>query len=214
MFIHLFLDSVFRRLYNAEKFSDMQELQRNCMSEHSVKSIRNGAIASVIAGIILLAVPALRDFVVSFLSWLWSVINWCWEALVALYSLPGWVCLLAFVLALIGLINIFLVINGKSEEPEFKTYIQDFFHGAKWRWSWIGFQISDVWCFCPRCDATLVYDDSSCRSFSNVKKTDFVCENCGHSVVASITGGNIDYAVGAIRREIDRRIRTGEYKKH
>lgn len=184
------------------------------MSENSFKSIRNGAIASVIAGVILLAIPVLRGYVVSFLSWFWSGVVWCWDALVTSYSLPGWVWLLIFILAFVGLVNIYLSLKGESEEPEFKSYIEDLIHGAKWRWSWVGNQVSNVWCFCPRCDATLVYDDSSCRRFSDTNKTDFICENCGHSVVASITGGNKDYATGAIRREIDRRVRTGEYKKH
>jgi len=122
---------------------------------------------------------------------------------------------LIFSFALIGLINIYLAIKGESEEPEFKSYVEDFMHGAKWRWSWIGNQISDVWCFCPSCDATLVYDDSSCRNlYSDVNKTDFICENCSRSVVASISGGNKDYATGAVEREISRRIRTDEYKKH
>jgi hypothetical protein len=185
------------------------------MSENSFKAIRNGAIASVIAGIVLLAVPVLRGYVVSFLSWLWSGVVWCWESLIASYSLPGWAWLVISIFTLIGLVNIYLSIKGESEQPEFKTYIEDFIHGAKWRWSWAGNQIANVWCYCPRCDATLVYDDSSCRNYlSDIKKTDFICENCGHSVVASIPGGNKDYATGAIMREIDRRIRTGEYKKH
>ena len=181
------------------------------MSENSVKSIRNGAIASVIAGIILLAVPVLRGYVVSFFSWLWSGIIWCWEVLIASYSLPGWAWLFIFILALVGVVNIYLAVKGEPEEPEFKSYVEDFIHGAKWRWNWVDNQISNVWCFCPHCDATLVYDDSSCRSlYSDVNKTNFICENCGHSVVASITGGNKDYAISAIKREIDRRIRTGK----
>lgn len=185
------------------------------MSENSFISIRNATIASVIAGVILLAVPVLRGYAVSFLSWAWSGVVWCWDALVDSYSLPGWAWLLIFIFALIGLINIYLAVKGESEEPEFKSYVEDFMHGAKWRWSWIGNQISNVWCFCPRCDATLVYDDSSCSSlYSDVNKTDFICENCSRNVVASINGGNKDYATGAVEREISRRIRTGEYKKH
>lgn len=185
------------------------------MSENSFISIRNATIASVIAGVILLAVPVLRGYVVSFLSWVWSGVVWCWDVLVESYSLPGWAWLLIFIFALIGLINIYLAFKGESEEPEFKSYVEDFIYGAKWRWSWIGNQISNVWCFCPRCDATLVYDDSSCHSFySDVNKTDFICENCSRDVVASISGGNKDYATSAVEREISRRIRTGEYKKH
>jgi predicted RNA-binding Zn-ribbon protein involved in translation (DUF1610 family) len=116
------------------------------MGENSYISIRNATIASIIAGVILLAMPVLRGYFVSFLSWAWSGV---------------------------------------------------------------------VWCFCPRCDATLVYDDSSCRSlYSDVNKTDFICENCGRNIVASISGGKIDYATGALEREISRRIRAGEYTKH
>lgn len=185
------------------------------MDENSVKSIKNGAIASVIAGIILLVVPVLRGYVVIFLSWFWSGVVWFGKALIASYSLPGWVLLIILALALVGLINIYLAIKGESGEPEFKSYTEDFFHGAKWRWSWLGNQISNLWCFCPRCDATLVYDDSSCRIYySDVRKTDFICENCSHSVIASISGGDKEYATSAIKREIGRRIRTGEYKKH
>lgn len=185
------------------------------MSENSFISIRNATIASVIAGVILLAVPVLRGYVVSFLSWAWSGVVWCWEALVDSYSLPGWAWLVICIFALIGLINIYLAVNGEPKDPEFKSYIEDFMYGAKWRWKWIGNQITNVWCFCPRCDATLVYDDSSCRSFSSdVNKTDFICENCSRNVVASISGGNKNYATGAVEREISRRIRTGEYKKH
>lgn len=182
------------------------------MSENSFKSIRNGTIASVIAGGVLLVIPVLRGYVVSFLSWLWSGVLWCWSALVASYSLPGWVWIFIFTLAFVGGVNIYLALKGKSEEPEFKSYTEDSIYSAKWRWNWVGKQISDVWCFCPRCDATLVYDDSSCRYISEISKTDFICENCGHHVVASIPGGDKDYAISAIRREIDRRVRTSEYK--
>lgn len=183
------------------------------MSENSFKSIRNATIAAVIAGVILLFVPVLRGYAVGFLSWVWSGIIWCREALFASYSLPGWTWLLILIFALIGLVNIYLAIKGESEEPEFKSYVEDFIYGAKWRWGWDGNQISNVWCFCPICDAILVYDDSSCRFYSGANKTDFICENCNRRVVASINGGDKNYATGAVRREISRRVRTGEYKK-
>lgn len=185
------------------------------MSEDSFKSIRNGAIASVIAGVVLLAIPVLREYVFNFFAWIWVGIVWCWDAFFVSYALPGWVWLVVIVLAIIGLVNIYLAIRGESKQPEFKSYVEDYIQGAKWRWDWVGNQISNVWCFCPRCDATLVYDDSSRRNYlSDVRKTDFICENCGHTVVTSIAGGDKDYAISAIRREIDRRIRTNEYKKH
>ena len=41
----------------------------------------------------------------------------------------------------------------------------------------------------------------------------FICENCNSQVVSSVTGGNKSYAIGAAECEIDRRIRTCEYKE-
>ena len=184
------------------------------MSENSYKSIRNGIIASVIAGVVLLTVPAIRGYVLDLLKWLWSGVTWCWSAITESYSLPGWAWLIIFLLAMVGVINIYLAIRGDNE-LEFKSYVDDMIFGAKWRWEWIGNSLSNIWCFCPNCDATLVYDDSSCRSFSSdVRQTKFICENCGRRVVASVEGGDKDYATSAAEREVHRRIRTGEYKKH
>lgn len=115
--------------------------------------------------------------------------------------------------ALFAIVVIFLIIKEKKS-PEFKAYTEDLLFGAKWRWHWAGNTITKLWCYCPSCDATLVYDDSSCRSiYANVKKTDFICENCNSQVVSSVTGGNKSYAISAAEREIDRRIRTYEYKE-
>ncbi|MDC9715086.1 MAG: hypothetical protein PSN36_04620 [Gammaproteobacteria bacterium] len=111
------------------------------MSENSYKSIRNGIIASVIVGVILLSVPVLRGYFARFLSWIWSGAVWCWNALVASYSLPGWAWLIISFLAIVGLVNIYLAMKGESEEADFKSYTEDFIHGAKWRWTWAGNQI-------------------------------------------------------------------------
>src|SRR5690554_1652037 len=106
------------------------------MSENSLKSIRNGAIASVLGGIVLLAIPALRGYFFSFIAWLWAGVVWCWNALFVSYSLPGWAWLMIFVLAFIGFISLYLAIKGDSRQPEFKAYSEDCIHGAKWRWNW------------------------------------------------------------------------------
>lgn len=46
-----------------------------------------------------------------------------------------------------------------------------------------------------------------------LRETDFICENCNSKVVSSVNGGDKNYVIGAKQREIDRRIRTGEYKQ-
>ncbi|WP_298729251.1 hypothetical protein [uncultured Pseudomonas sp.] len=185
------------------------------MSESSFTSIRNATIASVIAGIVMLAIPDARAYLVKFLSWVWSGLTWCWTSLMTSYALPGWTWIILFVFALIGAASVFFRLKGETAKPEHHSYIEDNMYGAKWRWQWVSNRVFNAWCYCPRCEATLVYDDSSCHRFSyEEKKTNFICENCGHSVVASIPGGNKAYALGAVEREIDRRIRTGEYKRH
>lgn len=182
------------------------------MSESSLKTIRNGSIASVIGGVVLLSIPVLRGYFVTFSNWIWSLLIRCWKALLESYAVPGWIWLIIGVLAIIGIIAIFSSLRS-APEPEFKSYVTDMIFGAQWRWCWAGNQISDLWCYCPTCDATLVYNDSSCRGLYGSHHTDFICENCGDQVVSKVAGGNKGYAVGAAEREIHRRIRTNEYKK-
>ncbi|UFS63476.1 hypothetical protein LOH54_04930 [Sulfurimonas sp. HSL-3221] len=157
----------------------------------------------------------MREYAISFFSWIWSGILWCWNALNATYALPGWIWLLIFIFAFIGLINIFLAFKGEATIPEYKSYTEDSIYGLVWRWDWVGNQISNLWCYCPNCDATLVYNEPTRRrSLFETNQTNFICENCGHKIVGTIQGGNKNYAIGAVEREIDRRIRNNEFQKH
>ncbi|WP_218165835.1 hypothetical protein [Serratia proteamaculans] len=185
------------------------------MSENSFKSIRNAVIASVVAGAILLTFPAIRELGIKLFKWVLSGLAWCWEMLSTSHSLPGWLWVLVLILSLIGLLSIIISFKSATIETDYKSYTTDFIYNAKWRWSWEGNSITNLWCFCPYCDATLVYDDSSCQSiYSDNRKTDFICENCNHKTVASIPGGNKHFTIGVIEREIGRRIRVGIYKKN
>ena len=105
-----------------------------------------------------------------------------------------------------------------QKAPVYREYTEDMFHGAKWRWSWDGNKISNLWCFCPSCDAQLVYNDGYENMYA---KTDFICERCSSNEtgnyyrapgrVVATAKGDKDYALGAVEREIWRRIRTGEH---
>ena len=176
------------------------------MGDNSIISVRNGVISAVLAGFILtIIVPAIREHAIKFLTWLWLGVLWCWNAFISSYSLPGWAWIIVFLFAIIGVITIFQALKPVDKHV---AYIEDDMFGAKWRWGWIGNRLSNLWCYCPQCDAVLVYHYESILG-----KTLFLCENCGHSVVATIKGGDKDYALGAVEREIGRRIRTGEYKR-
>ena len=153
-----------------------------------------------------MVVPAIREHAVRFLTWLWLGVLWCWEALISSYSLPGWAWIIVFLFAIIGVITIFRALN-LFNKPEYVSYVEDDIFGAKWRWQWRANHISDLWCYCPQCEAVLISNDSI------FGPTVFICEHCDHSVIATIQGGRKAYALGVVKREIDRRIRTGENKK-
>ena len=120
--------------------------------------------------------------------------------------------LIISVLAFITIIKILLLFTN-NKKAEYTKYVEDSIYNAKWRWKWTKDEIINIECYCPKCDSLLVYDDSSCHTkYTELVKTDFICENCKSQIVTSIHGGNKKYAMNTIKREIQRRIRTEEYK--
>lgn len=101
----------------------------------------------------------------------------------------------------------------KNSKPEHILYVEDLIYKAKWRWNWEKDEINNLQCYCPKCDSLLVYDDCSCHTkYTDVTKTDFICENCNSEIIATIPGENKNYALALVKREIERKIRTKEYK--
>lgn len=173
------------------------------------------------------------------MSWILAGATWVWVALLSPYSMPGWAFLIIGLFALVGFVVlcvIFLFQIKPENEPAYRSYIEDMLCGAKWRWSWNGNEISNLWCFCPSCDAQLIPKE-------HYESTDFICERCppdepnrqgfppfiasgawerhpsdgaGHQygsqgrVIATVEGGDSHYAVSRVKREILRKIRTGE----
>lgn len=140
------------------------------------------------------------------------ILEWLYKELLTTYTLPLWLILIISIFASIYIAKLLLSIKFKSK-PEYTAYTQDFIYGTNWKWKWEKEEISDIQCYCPKCDAILIYDDT----LSNIKhtelsKTDFICENCNSNIVTTIHGGNKNYAINAVKREIERRIRTDEYK--
>jgi predicted RNA-binding Zn-ribbon protein involved in translation (DUF1610 family) len=185
------------------------------MVEKESYAIRNGIIATVVGGLILSSVPALREISIRVLRWLWAWVLNAINKLISTYPIPGWLLLILIIFAMLGAIRVYIVVRpkNKTEQPGFLRYSEDFLYGAKWRWQWVGNQVSNLWCFCPNCDAQLVYDDRSCRNFLEPSKTHFICERCNNQIIATVTGGDKNYAVGAAEREVLRRIRTNEFEK-
>ena len=210
------------------------------MLNKQLHPVRSGIIATVVGGLILSAIPKVRGFLVEALSWIWAGAAWIWGALVSQYSITGWIFLISGSFAFVGFVLLcvtFWLRIKPENEPAYRSYTKDVVYGAEWRWSWNGNELSNLWCFCPNCDAQLIcsqrYDG----------KADFICERCPPDpsnsshlpsfispgswqrcpsdgadrhygtqgrVITTIKCDDRFDAVGPVKREILRRIRMGE----
>lgn len=184
------------------------------MKKEESHPIRNSVIAALIAAAVLAVLTEIAPIIKNVPLWFWDKTLWGLGFFVDGYKTPGWL-LLILGLCFIAVCGRFLTLflgRGDSSQP----YITDMVNGAVWRWHWIGGEISGLWCYCPACDAELVYDDSSCNWTSShlgeTRKTDFVCEHCRKSVIASVEGGDKDYAIKFVKRELRRRMRVQQAK--
>ena len=171
---------------------------------------RNSVLATVISAILLAALAALWPPFEALLVWLWAKASGLVGLTTETYYLPGWLITILAGLSLVTVVRFFRGMQAPTK-PVYTSYVQDSYYGATWRWVWTLGRVSNIRAYCPRCDAELVYDDSSCRQLlERFPRTDFICEHCNHSKIASVPGGDRDYALSAIEREIRRKIRVGE----
>ena len=181
------------------------------------KAIVATAVGTILAGLTL----QLSGLLPKVVSWVWGVASWIVGTLVSSHGIPGWAILTLGLLALFGVITLSMMViealrDGQEqpikEQPFFINYTEDEIDGVIWRWKWADGSIADLWCFCPTCDAQLVYAEA-------FVETSFICERCptrgrrprsgGRGrVVTSIEGGDHQYLVDAAGREILRRVRV------
>ena len=182
------------------------------MKEQDSHPIRNGIIVTVAGGIAFAILTSLWPALQNAIVWFGTKILWMLSLFSDGYQIPGWLLAILSLCSVYVVIRLFVALKPTSQAvPESAPYVEDTMHGVVWRWRWLGSNIDLLWCYCPQCDAELVYDDSSCSAhaalYNTPKKTDFICEPCGRIVRASIPSGPKSYAVGAIQREIRRRLR-------
>jgi hypothetical protein len=181
------------------------------MAENATHPIRDSVIAGLILALILAIASRFFPSVDAFFTWIWGGITEVWRLLTAHYAVPGWLLLLLALVTAITAIRLVFYVRAnlkEEEEPGFRKYTTEKLYGAVWRWRWSGNQIANLWCFCPRCDCELVYENPSI--YEERPRTKFYCERCNHTEVASITADDVDYAKGVVEREIRRRLRTKE----
>ena len=183
------------------------------MSSADPRPVRTGVIGTVLGGIALAVLAELWAPAKAFFLCAVGGVKSFGSHLSEDYKTPGWVLTLLTILALVTVTRFVMGLFPKFA-PDHTKFIEMRLYGAKWQWAWAGELISNLWCYCPTCQAELVYDDSSNHDvYSNEKEhTKFICENCNGEVVAKVDGGNKEYALGAVKREVRRKVRTGEYK--
>ena len=189
-------------------------------------SIRNGIIVTVVGGIILAILAWAFDGVFQVLksiaSWVLSSITYTKQGFIAIWNYfqspvtISWGLLwLLSILSIIALWKILRpVINPlvkkdkapKPYKPRLDDYKQDVVFNIKWEWSDIyGTLPNEPAGFCPNCLTRLVY---TVDIYS--EKTSFICEHCNRTIIT--LDGNLRYALSTVARQIERRIKTGEWE--
>lgn len=181
------------------------------MSSLDPSPVKTGVIATVVGGVALAILGALWPPAKAALLWVWEGIKSFAAHFSDTYQTPGWLLLAFGLLALITVVR-FAVGLIPRFAPAYTKYVEQELYGALWQWNWSGGEISNLWCLCPNCKGELVYDDSSVHNLYRQEEphTDFSCEKCNRRLVARVPGGGKEYALSAVKREIRRRIRTGE----
>ena len=188
------------------------------LTRQTWQKIAAAIAVAVVAGLIVDGILRSGGVLAKVLLWVWSGLSWIWDLLYSSHPVPGGVILVLSFLALFGLVKV--LFQGEKKEqhvagPALQNYTEDSFDGVRWRWGWRGNQVDNLWCFCSRCDAQLVFREG-------YGKTEFICERCPSDgtldsfgslgrVVTTVMGGDRQYAFARAKREIDRRIRSGQH---
>ena len=180
------------------------------MKEHT-GALRVGIISTVVGGLILAAilafVPRAWSFTCHAFSLIASAISAFWSHLAASSSVPHWLLYLLVALALPFVCRTLARLRpDNSGDDPYRAYQTDVFFGVRWKWDY-GYNNEPVgiWGECPQCRTDLVY------SYDDIlHRTDFTCETC-HKTLAKLEG-NKGFVLGKVARQVERKIRTGEWK--
>ena len=118
------------------------------------------AVGTVLGGLILHFVPQFSGFFPTLMSWALTGISSVSVVLLSDLSVPIWIFLIIGLFAVVGFVTVCVIMYmalWSRNKSAYVNYTEDMIYGAKWRWSWIKGKLSNLWCFCPNCDAQLVY---------------------------------------------------------
>lgn len=119
-------------------------------------------------------------------------------------TVANWQLLVLVLLALAAPVWLGLVLLRRLG-PAWRRYREDHFLGMHWRWHYKGGQPEAIRCYCPQDDTQLTYHYSQTDN-----EVHFHCETCDR--IYGSFAGDAAYVRGVIRRQIQRKLRTGEWQ--
>jgi ribosomal protein S27E len=179
------------------------------MADNSPDSIKNSVIGGVLTAAVLGIGGAIWAFVPDAWKWFTDLLGSAWEHLTSPATVPTWSLYVLYTVGAAALLVVALIVREsfKKTGPSFTDYEEDRFFGVVWRWGYAHGRPTGTWAFCPSCDTVLVY---SYRYDYGHQKTTLHCETCNHDLATE--SGDKDDIVAKVHRQIDRKIRTGEWK--
>lgn len=122
-----------------------------------------------------------------------------------LITLPLWGLILLCFSGLSVFILVRLFIIYKKKDPDWKQYTEDKIFDVNWEWECINNNVGyNIYPFCPNCGSKLeVNIENGLREYL------LTCGYCGYK---KYLGYDYDKFKKKVLNEIDRRVKTGEYK--
>ncbi len=169
--------------------------------------LRTLVLGTVISGLILAIFLWLAGFLPAIWHALKSASIWFFHFLVSSFPIPVWSIVFIFILIVPTLIKLFSRFSKKDvNHPNWRDYNEDEILKMRWRWRYTSYggNIENIVCFCPSDDTQLIYEDWGSQVV-------FRCETCRRQF-GPIQGSH-GYIIGMIERQIQRKLRTGEWKE-
>jgi len=162
------------------------------------------AMKPLVSKILPPLIVALIIYAASFVPVLWepleSLIACVWTFLLDPVSTPAWILFLLSGASLTGLVMLAVKLWPTSV-PTWHDYQSDRFHEVRWWWSYN--PSPDPLPFCPKDETRLVIDDQH-YAFR------LQCETCGE--IWGPFQGKFHQLQATVKRQIERKIRTGEWR--
>jgi hypothetical protein len=170
------------------------------------KSCTREIVIGVIIGVI---VVLLGTLIHGLWTWVSTIAVELYRFLISSVTIPIGVIAILAVLSLPTLIKMVKSFLPNKKVPKLRMYTEDIFDGMIWRWKLFEpNNVMELLCFCPDDQMELVPDPSS-NIHSDL--TSFHCGRCNRDWEPLV--GTEDDIKKRITLEIDRKIRTGEWKE-